>query len=827
MHTAATGGQDTSDGQASWWAALLASHARGDLVAARALWRQGRAQGFDHPLAAPLGLCLDGAGRLDEALLQLLRAGLATVALPHAMAQTHRYPAEAAVWKLAGLAQRASGDVKEAEACYRQALQLAPDDTEAHYNLGNLLRARGEAAGAEQHYRAALAADARHVPSLNNFALLLEDLGRNDEAAACLQQALQCQPQLPELHNNLGLHWARRGDWPRALACYQQALALDPNLAWSNDNAAQAYWQLGQLDQARRHWRQALRFAPNAAESWESLIVLSCRQGQLEDALSLCDEALSHCPNALALQSRQADVLFQLGRHEAAETAWRRVLSSAPAWARACHGLGLALAARGCDAEALDWLRRALAQCGPNAALCNDLGNTCFALGYMSEALSYLRLARSLDPQCAHILANLANVLRADGREEEAEACYREALRQEPDRADWCSSLACLLLEAGRRTEGEEWMDRALRLAPAHPVILANALQYLPFRDDDPRLAALDTLYSQRGDLPAPLQARLAFAMGRVREQRGQYPQAFAAFSEGNRLRARMQPWDEAGEIARLAELRALLTPALFARYAALAATAPAREDDGRVPVFIVGLPRSGSTLVEQILVSQGEVYGAGEQRLMRPLAEQALRLLARGEPDIVTLQALRVLGRSYKDALWRLAPTARSIADKMPGNVFYLGLIHLMLPEARFIHTMRDLRDVCVSCFTVPFHAGHGYSDDLTALGRHALRYRALARHWRQALPPGRVFDVRYEDLVADLPGTVGPLLDYLGLAWNDACLQFHRAERTVRTASAMQVRQPLYASAVARWRRYEPQLAPLLALLSQEEEDGADALY
>jgi tetratricopeptide (TPR) repeat protein len=813
--------QNTIERQGQWWSTVLTLHGRGEWDAARALLAQGMAQGLAHPLAASLRCCLDDSARSDDALLTLLRAGLANVALPHAMAQTVRCPDDAAAWMLAGLAQRAVGNVSQAEDCARQALALAPSHVEAHYNLANLLRARHETAQAEQHYRAALAVDPNHLASLNNLSLLLDDLGRYDEAVSCLQRALQLQPTFPELHNNLGQVWARLGRWQQALACHLRAIELAPTLTWSYQGAALACQELGQFEPARQYWRQALQHDPGAVEAWQALIALTCRQGNPQEALRVCDQALAHCPAELALRCRQADVLFQLGQYEKAEAAWCQVLDQVPSHPRACHGRGLILAARGRHDSAMDWLTRALASGGPSAGLSNDLGNCCFALDRLVEAEAYLRQALALDAHHADAAGNLGNVLRAAGRDDQAEACYRQALGLRPDHAEACCNLACLLLEAGRQAEGELLMDKALRLAPAHAGILASALQYLPYRSDDVRFAALEDLYDRRDRLPPPVQARLAFALGRAREQCGQYDQAFAAFAEGNRLRARMQPWDEASEIARLAELQTRLTPALFAAFDAVDDEAPVTPDDLRVPIFIVGMPRSGSSLVEQILVSQGEVFGAGEQRLMGPLLEQALRLLTTQPADADTLHSLRALGRRYKEQLWRLAPQARYIADKMPGNVFYMGLIHLMLPEARFVHTVRDLRDACLSCFTVPFHAGHGYSDDLTMLARHALRYQNISRYWLRVLPPGRVHNVNYEALVADLPAMIKPLLAYLGLSWNESCLQFHRATRTVRTASAMQVKQPLYRSSVGRWRRFEAQLAPLLNILSSAPQE------
>ncbi|BEV71641.1 hypothetical protein THUN1379_11230 [Paludibacterium sp. THUN1379] len=802
-----------------WWDAIVVAHRQGDLPRAQHLLDQGGRDGRHHPLALPLARCLAAQTRCDDDLLLLLRGGQAVLALPHALAQTRRTPQDAAVWKLAALVQRACGLLLQAQDSLQQALQLAAQDAELHFNLANLLRERGEHAGAEQAFRQALALDGGHVPCLNNLALLLDDLGRGDEAEHCLRLALQRQPAWPALHNNLGEHLARHGKFQAALRCHLQAISLQPDLAWSHECAARVCRQTGQSDQALQFARQACRLAPQAPDPALLLVELLCDGGKLAEALSHCESALQHHPAHADLLARQGDILLRQSLPDEAERAWRQALAQCPEHPQACHGIGRVLAARGESAAALAWMALALQHGPASPGLYRDLGNLCFVLGRLQDAEHYLRQGMQLAPRHADLPASLGYVLREQAKYAAAATSFRHALQLDPGHVEACCNLACLLLDTGQEDEGRGWMDRALRMAPAHPGVLINALQYLPYRADDVRFAALDEVYLQRESLPLPLRMGLSFAMGRVLAQRGDDAAAFAAFAEGNALRRRLQPWDEAEAEARVARILSLTPAETLQAYARLARALPAASGDERVPIFIVGMPRSGTSLIEQILVSQGEVFGAGEQSLLAPLAEQALTILASQPVSAGSLAALRALGRQYLDQLWQLAPDARYISDKMPGNVYWLGLMQLMLPQARFIHAVRDLRDVCLSCYCIPFHTGHGYSDDLLSLGHEALRYRRVVRHWQQLLPPGCVHEVVYESLVADLSGTVSALLQYLGLAWNDQCLAFHRTVHTVRTASSAQVRQPLYAASVGRWQRYRRELAPLLALLAQDD--------
>jgi hypothetical protein len=223
-------------------------------------------------------------------------------------------------------------------------------------------------------------------------------------------------------------------------------------------------------------------------------------------------------------------------------------------------------------------------------------------------------------------------------------------------------------------------------------------------------------------------------------------------------------------------------------------------------------MPRSGTTLIEQILASHPAIFGAGELSKLGELARQAKRV----SPDLATLSALRKLGQEYLAHVWKAAPNARYFIDKMPGNYKHLGLIHLMLPNVKIIHSLRDAMDTCFSCYAMLFaSSGHEYSYDLEMLGRRYMRYRKLMQHWHDVLPSGQILDVRYEDNVADPEREARRMLDFLGLPWNPACLRFHETQRTVKTASVAQVRKPIYSSSVARWKHFDKHLEPLLEII------------
>jgi len=327
----------------------------------------------------------------------------------------------------------------------------------------------------------------------------------------------------------------------------------------------------------------------------------------------------------------------------------------------------------------------------------------------------------------------------------------------------------------------------------------------------------MEALAQNLAALPAEEQMMLHFALGKAYGDIGQREKSFAHLLAGNREKRRRTRYDEAAALDQLERLSKVFTPALM----------DARKGAGQrteVPLFIVGMPRSGSTLVEQILASHPQVYGAGECEEFKRLAD-ALRL-PDGRPALPDGIAqlpdadLQGLGQAYLGRLQARAPRAARISDKTLSNFLYAGLIHLALPQAKFVHILRDPVDTCLSCFSHLFEGNLSFAYDLAELGRYWRGYERLMGHWRSVLPPGVMLELRYEDLVDDLPGQAHRLLEHCGLEWDEACLSFHQTARAVRTASLSQVREPIHRRSVQKWRAYGDLLQPLLDALQNSPE-------
>lgn len=389
-------------------------------------------------------------------------------------------------------------------------------------------------------------------------------------------------------------------------------------------------------------------------------------------------------------------------------------------------------------------------------------------------------------------------------------AHYRRALTLKPDLADAYNNMGNVLKELGQLHEAQDAYLQAIRLDPNIAGVYVNLADSKKFVPGDPHLATMEALAAKTDGLSKTDRLQLDFALGKAYGDLKDYRRSFAHFLAGNAAKRATLAYDEASVFDLFDRIEAIFTRDLIAQKSG-------SGDPSRMPIFVIGMPRSGTTLIEQIIASHPLVHGAGELQTFNDVI-----LTVRGPdgnalryPDFVPAldaAALRQIGTRYVADVRKLAPSGERVTDKMPSNYYFAGLINLALPNAKIIHSVRNPVDTCISCFSKLFTAEQNHTYDLGELGRYYKRYEMLMAHWRRVLPAQTILDVRYEDVVADLEKQARRIIEYCGLPWDDRCLSFHETERPVRTASATQVRQPIYKSAVGRWRVYEGQLEPLL---------------
>jgi tetratricopeptide (TPR) repeat protein len=481
------------------------------------------------------------------------------------------------------------------------------------------------------------------------------------------------------------------------------------------------------------------------------------------------------------LAKRFAEALAHHRDGRLGEALWRydRILSEKPDWAQVHSNRGLALA----------------------------------RMGRLEAAVEAYQQAVALDPDHAETLSNCGVVLAELNRFAEAEENFRRAITLKSAFAGAHNNLGLILKEQGRFAEARQATEEAIRLAPKNASYYASLTALRSFEAGDPYITALEAMADDVAALSTDDRVHLHFALGKAYEHIGKFDGAFQQLLEGNALKRSQITYNEASVLNRLQRTRAVFSRDFMERHEACGETSHA-------PVFIVGMARSGTTLIEQILASHPAIYGAGELQLF----EQALNAVGKmmlGTPRFPEMASdfraehFRSLARRYLEQLLPRAPDSARIVDKMPANFHFIGLVHLALPNATIIHAVRDPIDTCVSCFSVNFTYAQPHTFDLAELGRFYRGYRELMAHWHDVLPPGRVIDVHYEELVGDLDGAARRIVAACGLDWDPRCLDFHRTDRPIRTTSSVQVRQPIYASSIGRWRRYEKFLGPLLAEL------------
>jgi tetratricopeptide (TPR) repeat protein len=533
--------------------------------------------------------------------------------------------------------------------------------------------------------------------------------------------------------------------------------------------------------------------------------------GRYLEALQVASIAVRAQPRDPAVWNVGAGAAFALGLLAEAEKFWNAALTLKPDYAQVHANLGVLHYRSGAlDAAAGDFAR-ALALTPDDAGALNNLGAVLTQLGRLDEAEGLLRRAAALDPDNADVHSNLGQALIQRGHFEAARCELDRALALRPRFPEALVSRGRLSMEAGEHAAAVELFDAAIAASPDCAEAHQNRSLISRATHDAPWVGRLEAAYARRAGLAPRAAVALNFAMAKVREDLGEYDSAFSAYAEGNRLRFALHPFDEAAEERWLATVVAAFDRELLSGPAAASVPAAARA-----PIFVVGMPRSGTSLVEQVLASHAQILGAGELRLVGELLGQLPATAPTAAERPALLARLAALGREYRERVWSAGVEQRFVVDKMPGNYRYLGLLALMLPEARIIHVRRDPLDTCLSCYATPFTEGHDYASDLGTLARQYLRYQQLMRYWAAVLPAGRILEVRYEDLIANLEGEARRMLRHVGVPWDERCMHFHRTQRPVRTASLAQVRQPLYTASIARWKRFERHLEPLRTLLA-----------
>ena len=598
--------------------------------------------------------------------------------------------------------------------------------------------------------------------------------GKVSEAEAVLSSILKTEPQQFDALHLLGIANYMQGELEVASGFFLRAIEIHPQ-------SAKTFYNLGIVHNARKEYQNAVQCFQRALDLDSGDSDVSCALG---------------------------DSLAALDRHGAAIDWYKHAIVVDNDNVEAHSNLGTALSKLGRLDDAVAHYRKAIDINPDYAKAHNNLGTVLSELGRQDDALAHYRKAIDIKPEYAEAHSNLGIVLSELGRQDDAVAHFRKAIEIDPDYAKAHSNLGTALSELGRLEEGVAHYRKAIEINPD----FAEAHRHLTFSktyskyDDDIRV--MEEIFAQP-DIPDEQRMHLAFGLGKSFEDLHQYEKAFEFFAKGNAIKRRtfsfkIKTWD-----AHFEKLKETFDGSLFDRHLGVGC----RDE---IPIFVLGMPRSGTTLIEQILASHPDVHAAGELDTLSKTISSLFdeknysRNITDADGDVFGR-----MGSEYIQEIRKKSKEATFITDKMPHNFIHVGMIKLMLPNAKIIHCKRCPKDTCLSIFKTYFaNVDHTYAYDQNELGQYYNLYLELMEHWHDVLP-GFIHEIQYEDVVSDQEAQTRALLAHCDLEWDDACLSFYKTDRPVKTASAAQVRQPIYKGSVQSWKRYETQLAPLLEAL------------
>ncbi len=586
--------------------------------------------------------------------------------------------------------------------------------------------------------------------------------------------------------------------------------------------------QAGRLDEAKKAATAILKIQPREANALYLLGIVAHQQGDAKKAVQWFEKSHKADRNNPAAVSGLGIIRLEQGRHREAARFFEQVLKTMPNDPATHNNLGLALERSGDLNKALNHYGRAITLAPGYGIARLSLAQALIRLERRQDAETVLREGLKLDPSNAAYHAELAHVCRADGRLTEAAGLYRKAAALNPGDAQVLIDEAATLVEMGRNEEAEAALDTARAADPGNLVAMLDLAEIGssrsgPDADSEKQkaktLMADATAAAERNGLAAIESPQLLHRLGRAYDRLHRYDDAFACWSRAHatwkrELDALGIPYSETR-----ADADVDWTIAWFDAHRDLLRHDRSSE---RKPVFILGMMRSGTSLLEQILATHSAVEGAGELLTVTDFAARlgAGRSHWTEAPALGDPAALAGLAGEYLQVIEEKFPNASFVVDKMPANYRFVGLIRIMFPSATIIHIRRNPIDTCLSIFMQKFANAYAFAHDLEQIGHNYRAYRRLMRFWQEWDPD--LLTVDYETLTRDMPAEVAPVIAKLGLAWEDGLMKFYETERTVSTASRLQVRQPIYASAVDRWRRYENHLAPLIAALGDDRGPG-----
>jgi len=669
-------------------------------------------------------------------------------------------------------------------------------------------------------------AQEKHIPMLqiggssytleqaNNLAIA-EYNRRNLQAAAAIYRIILAKyKEFAELYNNLGNILYELAGYDEALTNYLAAVKLNPNYAACFNNIANTFQQLGKHNDALAYYNKAITLKPEQADFYlnraKSLRLLDKHR----DAIMDYKHAITLKPDYPEAYNNIGNTLQELGQYQDSLACYDIAIKLKPDYVGAYNNRGGAFQQLKRYNESIESYDKAIELKPDYADAYNNKGTTLQEMMYYDDALSHYNKATELNPYYADAYVNQGNIYHEIKRYDEALGSYHNAIKLRPDHAEAYNNLSNTLASKGEMDEAEKMLRHALSLNKNYLTPwfrLTNIRKYS--NADHPDIKNIQDLL-QNPAISQRDRGFLCFSLGKVFDDCGKYDEAFEYYRQANEINNRMVSYnpDKATDITN--QIIETFNHDLIKQSSAFASAS-------KSPIFILGMPRSGTTLMASILSNHPSIKTAGELPTILDFTVHLPALLGTSTPypqavNELTPAAAAQMINDYEKRLRRdIEPAIPYIIDKQPLNFRYIGFISMLFPNALIIHCKRHPLDTCLSNYFQRFTQYYNYSFDLANIGHFYNEYFRLMEHWRQVLP-NKMVEVSYEDMVNNTEQPTRHILDALKLEWNDRCLSPHTNPCAVETASQWQVRQPIYKQSVERWQHYEKFLTPLKEILS-----------
>ncbi|HEY7979084.1 MAG TPA: tetratricopeptide repeat protein [Rhizomicrobium sp.] len=670
---------------------------------------------------------------------------------------------------------------QKAENLAREIIASRPNNADAHNILGVVLFRLGKIDEGLEKVRRAAKIDSNNPNYFANLGEMERKAKNLDEAQVALDRAIFLDPKSAQAHNNLGIVYFDKREFEKAAECYREAIALHEEYAEAHNNLGNAMRALDDINGAVEEYERAIELRENYAEAYNNM----------------------------------ATALRDLQRTEEAEYSYRRAVEIRPDYLEALNNLANLLIYEKRYEDALRTLGDTLRNYPNDVGTLVTTARAQMHRGNTDLAERAVELALQTDPKSVDALCLQGQLYNEMDRWDEAVKAYEAALAIDPESIEALNMYGVTLKSLGRMDEARDAFMKALERNPRSIGAYSNIIDLENFTQDNPLFKAMLDMLENAKDKEHERFMSLHFALGKAYDDAKDYETALNHFSIGAKIKRAQLKYDESDSFAFFDEIRETFDEDYFK-------SLPFEGNPTTLPVFIVGMPRSGSTLTEQIIASHPQVFGAGEIKNL----SDAMGAIRGRFPNIPKFPQMAksmkpaqfaAVANHYLKSIAHLSPTATRVTDKLLTNYYFVGMLATLFPNAKIIHTMRNPVDTCLSSYTKLYKDDMPHSYDLRELGRYYSKYLQLMAHWRRVLPKGFMLETQYEDVVADKETKAREIIAFLDLPWDDRCLNFHETDRPVKTASVSQVRKPMYNTSVERWRRYGAGLQPLIDALEE----------